>query len=187
MALIVTVGSADAQGFCTAEERDALIAAAPFDTSDWDEIDDDRKDALQALAPPAMDWMPLRGYRVYTGQALPFPRTHQIDKTVIPDEVKIAEAYITYLIAKPAMDKLSTEAASIGKAEVKSVSLEGLVSMTFASESLQKQGNYGQMSLSRLLLSRESPIWMAMSRGKHISRFRCFGATDRPTLLDAVS
>lgn len=185
MALVVTVGSSDATSLATNEEAATILADAPFDASSWDEMEEAAQDQCLTLAALALDWMPLRGYRVYADQALPFPRTHQKDTTVIPDEVKTAQVYGAFLVVKPAFEKIGNEAGSIGKAEVKSVTLEGLVSMTFASDALQRQGGIGSSSLTRLFLSRESPIWILMSR--HLSRFRCIGAVPRPTLLDAVS
>jgi hypothetical protein len=184
--LVITPGSPAANSFDTLDGISATLAAAPFDTSAWDDdIETDQQEQVAIFAALAMDFLPWRGYRVYENQALCCPRTHQSDVTIVPGEVKEAQAYIAFLGVKPAMAKIATEAGSIGKAEVKSVSLEGLVSMTFASEALERQGGTGQTSLIKLMLSREFPIWFKLAR--HLrGGFRVLGLNERPELLPEV-
>lgn len=184
--LITTPGGSAANSFDTLVGISATLAAAPFDTTAWDELDDSDQDQIAIFAALAMEFMPLRGWRVYTNQALAFPRTHQADQTIVPDEVKEAQAYIAFLGVKPAMAKIGTEASAIGKAEVKSVSLEGLVSMTFASEALQRQGATGETSLIRLMLSREFPVWFKLAKHLH-GGIRSIGTFTRPDLLDEIT
>lgn len=184
--LITTPGGSSSNSFDTLEGLDATLASAPFDTSSWDDLTDEQKDQIAIFGALAFNFLPLRGWRVYTNQALASPRTYQDDLTIVPQAFKTAQAYACFLGVKPAMAKIETEAGSIGKAEVKSVSLEGLVSMTFASDVLQRQGSTGETSLIRLMLSREFPIWFLLSPHLH-GGLRSFGTQTRPDLLDEIT
>lgn len=169
MALKTAVGGRESNSFCTVAEADAALvllgqeegATAP---ADWSALSQGQKEFRLQLAAAAMSFFPWRGTRVYCGQALPFPRDCQDDVTVVPDEIKVAQAQIAYnvihqaLKSEPAMDgdENPLEGSDL---RVTQVSLGGLLTVAFSGEPA-KAGTI----LDRLVKSLQFPIYLALQK-----------------------
>ena len=169
MALRVAVGGRESNSFCTVEEADAAItllqssegADAP---ADWIALSQGQKEFRLQLATAALSYFLWRGKRVYCGQALPFPRDCQEDVTVIPDEVKTAQAQIAYTVIHQALKSEPVMTGTENPLEgsnlrVTQVSLGGLLSVTFSGDPA-KAGTI----LTRLVQSLEFPIYLALAK-----------------------
>lgn len=94
MTIDVTVGGAYSNSFITLAEALTFIVHLPDGENVWTPLTDEEKEYRLRLAADIMGHLRLKGSRVYKHQRLPFPRTHQIDVTSIPFEVKEAQAFI---------------------------------------------------------------------------------------------
>jgi hypothetical protein len=63
-----------------------------------------RKEYILEIAAQLIGLMPISGSRVYEKQGLDFPRDSQLDVTIIPDEVKEAQALLACLVVQPNLD-----------------------------------------------------------------------------------
>ena len=106
MALVTTVGSPDADSYITVEEAEGLLAQWNHDMTSWVNLPVRSKENCLRLAAAMIDLLPLRGRKAnrqtddQEEQALAFPRDLQFDQTVIPEEVKLAQAEIALLVAR---------------------------------------------------------------------------------------
>lgn len=176
--LVCTVGGSLSNSFIMVSEALTILTAAPFDTSTWNSLSTSKKEQLLMYAALAMEYLPLRGYTVYENQALCFPRTHQADTTVVPAEVKLAQAYIAHLVIRRGLADLpAPEDGNTGQ-PVSSVSLGGLLSVGFGNQSVKASG------LAQLMMSSEFPIFLQL--GRHLATFRFRGDGARPELEPQV-
>lgn len=176
MALNTTIGSTKAKSFITVSESTSILTAAPIDTTEWNALSTTAKEQRLIYAAGSMAYLPWRGYRVYERQALCFPRSIQVDFSVIPDEIKEAQALIAWLVIHPA---LAATPSSKGESEprINSMSLGGAISVSFS----------GEESGSALNKMTKSPDFMVYFRlGEYLTRFRGRGSGDRPDLLAAI-
>jgi hypothetical protein len=153
LSLITTVGSSQTTSFVSILEADTILAAAPFDSSDWDDLIDTEREARLKYAVLLMDRLPWRGYRVYENQALCFPRSFQSDTTLVLDRIKEAQVYIAWLIVHRGLVSLSSPTEGRSGSPVTRVSLGGLLDVAFGSST----GSNGSF-LSLLIAFDEFPI-----------------------------
>lgn len=170
MALRSIVGGRDSDSFVGLSEVDAILDKFfPGDTNAWDDLTQSGQEVRLQLAAHVIGTLPLRGRKVYCGQALCFPRSCQDRCNKIPDEVKDAQVYVAYSVIHRALASSPAIAESISAARVKSVSLGGLLSVAFA-EGSHKGGNL----LDRITRSPFFPVyvmlkrWLAQIRGGRI-------------------
>ena len=133
MSLCKKVGGREADTYISVAEADALLANGPDDVSDWSSLLTEQKELRLRLAAQLLGYLPLRGLRIYRGQALDFPRSGQgVSPYVIPKGVKEAQAYLAYSVVHRALANRAAPSESIGNA-VRSVSLGGMLSVAFSS------------------------------------------------------
>lgn len=135
MTLNVTVGGAYAESFCTVTEAGTIITNAGLNTSNlshWNALSSTAKEMRLRLSAQFMGTLPLRGKRVYKYQALCFPRTSQLVKTVVPSAVKEAQALFAYLLIDPNIaitdpTQTTAESTQLETALVRSVEVMGIM------------------------------------------------------------
>jgi len=181
--IVTTVGGSLSNSFATVEEADAILADAPFDTSGWDDIEyegDGPKAQRLILAAQLMAFLPWKGYRVYTNQALCFPRSFQADTTVMLDAVKEIQTYLAWFGVHRGIVNMSDPGQGIDSPEIKSLSLGGFLGVTFASDALRKPSD-------AILEFLQVGDWVVYLKAVELmSQFRGFGADERPDLLEQV-
>lgn len=132
MSLKCDVGGRDSVSFITVDEADEILERLPDDTTAWAALSTQEKEYRLLLAAQVIGTLPLRGIRAYRGQALAFPRTCHGFRRMIPIEVKEVQAMIAYSVIHRALANrpaVTEEATGIGA--IKSVSLGGLISVSF--------------------------------------------------------
>jgi len=99
--LVTTVGGANSNSYITAEEASSILTSIGFNSVSWLTASTAVKEYTLALAANLIGLLPLRGNRVYIDpitdryiQALDFPRDIQSDTSVIPNDVKEAQAIL---------------------------------------------------------------------------------------------
>ena len=159
MALDTTVGSATADSMITVLEADEIIARSfPSDYEEWDNLDTEVKEQMLKNGVSFFSYLPLRGDVAYEGQSMPFPRTVQTDITVIPQEVKDAQAEISFnVVYRTYKSQPSIDLGASTTSQVKKLSLGGLLSIDFsntsdASGGIMEQFTRGVNSLTWLKL-----------------------------------
>jgi hypothetical protein len=105
VALIVTIGGSDSQSMASVQEIESyLIFVYGALPASWSARSYTQKEFLAELSALAFGWLPLRGRRTYVSQKLAFPRDYQVDRGIIPDEVKKAQSLIAHEIMEPSLD-----------------------------------------------------------------------------------
>lgn len=90
MALVATVGAANADSYITLAEADAYLAAR-FGTAAWDALSDDDKEKALRQATREVDRHRFRGSKAFVDGSLQFPRYEQSEAlTVNPRSVREA-------------------------------------------------------------------------------------------------
>lgn len=179
MALITTCGSGNANSFITAADASTRLATVPIDITAWTALSSTAKEQRLIYAAHVMDYLPWIGWRVYTDQALCWPRTCQDDPTDVPEGIKDAQAMIAYLIVHRGLVAMTLPSAGPSGGDATSVSIGGL-NVGFGSGEPSLSGS----SLNKFIKNNEFLIYARISR--YLSVFRARGAGDRPDLLDAV-
>jgi hypothetical protein len=126
-----------------------------------------------------MATLSFRGYQVYEEQALCFPRTCQSDVSIIPTNVKEAQALIAWLVIHRGLASLSLPNEGTSGSPVTSVSLGGLLSVSFATSPTPKGS-----SLDEAVSSEYFPIYMALA--EYLAPVRIMNG-DRPVKLPKVA
>lgn len=138
MSLCKKVGGRESNSYITVSEAAVFLAAGPDDVADWTALPTEQKELRLRLAAQLIGNLPLRGHRIYDGQALDFPRSSQRDSPyAIPSAVKEAQAYIAFAVVHRAMVNRPDPSETVGS-DVKSVSLGGMLSVTFSDKTLGK-------------------------------------------------
>lgn len=133
MSLVTTVGGAQSNSFETLSNMETFLTSI-FGTlvTTWSSLTTAQKEFQAEMAADWIGYLPLRGRRAYRNQGLAFPRTCQLDSSVMPDRVKEAQALMLYEVVHRAWnieeDSLEEGAEQVGS--VKSVSL-GVLSVSF--------------------------------------------------------
>lgn len=179
MSLIPVVGGWRSNSFITVSEATSILTASPVDTTEWSAVSTPDKEQRLILAARAMATLSFRGYRVYEEQALCFPRTCQPDVTVIPTNVKEAQALIAWLVIHRGLVSLSSPNEGTSGSPVTSVSLGGLLSVSFATSPAPKGS-----SLDEAIVSEYFPVYMALV--EYLTPLRIMNG-DRPVKLPRVA
>lgn len=162
MALKTGVGGRYSDSFVTLTEADTILAGLPDDVSAWTSLTDTEKEYRLKLAAQIIGYLPLRGKMIYRGQALCFPRSGGIwPPKEIPPEVKEVQAMIAYSVVHRALVNRPTATEETGS-KVSSVSLGGLLSVSFAIGKSATVGNGNLMDM--LSASINFPIYVRMKR-----------------------
>jgi hypothetical protein len=140
MALKLHVGGAESDSFVTVLEADDYLENLPDDTTEWEELSTEAKELRLQLAAQLMGHLPFRGYTVYRYQRLCFPRTSQPygRRFQIPNDIKRAQAFVAYSIVHrslAARAAMGEDGADASWGTPRSISLAGLVSVSFSGES----------------------------------------------------
>jgi len=166
MALMTKVGGAESNSFITLAEMTTLLASLPDETDSWEDLEEEAQEYRLKLGAQAIGFLPLAGSRAYCSQALSFPRTSQGNVKVIPDEVKEAQAFLTYsVIHRGLAGRPSSVVEAESGARVSQVSLGGLLSVSFAGTAISA-GNI----LDKLIRSSQFPLFLGMK--KFLSQIR---------------
>ena len=174
MSLIKKVGGKESNSFVTLTEADDIIEGDGFpdDAGEWEDLEDEAKEYRLRLGADLMSSLPLKGNRVFCGQALCFPRDHQVNVHLIPDEVKETQCFVAYAVVHRGLaSRPETTDEPESGARVKSVSLGGLLSVSFDGTPATTG-----TSLDKVIRSSQFPAYLAMT--KHLTQFR--GSTVRP-------
>ena len=183
MALLTPVGGRESNSFCTLAEAEAslLLYVSEDGTTlpaDWDALKEPQKEYRLLLAVAALAYFPWRGKRVYCGQALPFPRDFQEDHTIVPQDIKDAQALIVYHAIHQAMkgrpDEEGTENPLEGAdLRVTQVSLGGMLAVALSGDPA-KAGTIIEWLVKTALF----PIYLQLA--KYTSQVRGGVIEDRP-------
>ena len=134
MALVITPGSPDADSMATVDEANIYISGnfPEEDVAIWDALELSKKEQLLRLGAEVMGYLPFRGYKMYIGQTMVFPRNLFPS---IPQIVKNAQIELTMNVALRAelvQPSIATGAESSSK--ISQVSLAGIISVSFDEE-----------------------------------------------------
>jgi hypothetical protein len=168
MSLITKIGGRESTSFVKLDEALDIITGDGFpdDSSEWEDLEDAAQEYRLWLGANAMSFLPLKGKRVFCGQALCFPRSTQLNFHMIPQAVKETQCFVAYgvihrgLASRPD-DPSETELG----ARVKSVSLGGLLSVAFDSSRLETG-----TGLDKIIRSSQFPAYMGLA--KYLAQFR---------------
>jgi hypothetical protein len=129
------------------------------------------KEYMLKLGAQLMGYLPLKGERVYTDQALDFPRTSQKVTTEIPVSVKEAQALITCLVVYPNIIKqesLSEDVllpTAIQNSVVDKVQVAGIMTVSTSSSASASESSLGGTTTSFLASAANAfmlPIYLRM-------------------------
>lgn len=138
MSLCKKVGGRESNTYISVTDADALLEHGPDDVTDWKALSTEEKELRLRLAAQMIGYLPLRGYRMYRGQSLDFPRSGQGGGyRTIPLGVREAQAYLAYAVVHRALVNRPAPSEAVGSS-VKSVSLGGMLSVTFAESGMGK-------------------------------------------------
>ncbi|MFH0825762.1 MAG: DnaT-like ssDNA-binding protein [Pseudomonadota bacterium] len=180
MSLVSTVGGTDSNSFITSTEANAILADAPFDAGGWLELGETAREKRLELAAVALALLPFGGYRVYQDQALAFPRTCQRITSVIPQEIKEAQAYVAFLVIGPMLSHCAESSSELAAPSVSRASLDGVIDVSFDESSGNRRGSW----LHRAILSDDLPIRLKLDR--YLTLFRGRGSGNRPAPVKSV-
>jgi hypothetical protein len=178
MSLIVKVGGRESNSFTTLAEADEIILAEGFpdDSAEWEDLEEEAKNYRLILGAEIMCKLPLGGLRVYCGQALAFPRTNQVNDHIIPLEVKETQCFLSYSVIHRGLAARPDAASETETgANVKSVSLGGLLSVSFEGRPIEN----GTV-LDKAIRSSQFPAYMRMKR--YMQSFRGVSVRDADEL-----
>lgn len=159
MSLKIIKGGRDSESFITVAEADALLADLPDDPAEWEALSEADKEYRLILSAQVLGLLPWRGRQTYCGQALCWPRS--VYQHGIPAEVKEAQAQVAYTVIHRGLAQLPDSASEDpSMSDLKSVSLGGILSVTFATDG----GLSGGTMLDRLVGSIQFPVYMRLKR-----------------------
>ena len=136
MSLKTSVGGRDSNSFATLAEANSHIADLPNDSTEWDGLSDDQKEYRLILAAQLMSMLPWKGRRTYCGQNLALPRDVPGMKTGYPADVKNAQTEIAYLVIHRGLSNMADVTDSASGSDLKSISLGGLLTVSYAGSSV---------------------------------------------------
>lgn len=166
MSLRTSAGGRDTESFVSVAEADTFIAALPDDPTKWTALSTEEKEYRLILAAQIVGMLPNRGRKIYCGQALAYPRSGQGgDGTTIPEIIKEVQAQLAYSVVHRGLAKLPDVEDDASGPAIKSVSLGGLLSVTFASGPLSR----GSL-LDQMISSIQFPVYLRLKR--YLSQFR---------------
>ena len=193
MDLDTTVGGAYANSFVELADADDYITNSgsyPAGLDAWLDLEDTAREFRLRVAAQFIGVLPLRGYPIYEYQALSFPRSFQLDQTIIPEAVMEAQALIAYLIVDRNIAEQEAEATGgdilLESALVKSVKIMGVLEVglqnTMDAATLKQQSLVSKPLFYKAMKAYGLPIWFLLK--PYIAQFRggTF-ATTSPTLL----
>lgn len=176
MSLITRIGASSANSFVTLDQADAIMPVVlPDDVSAWTALSTAQKEYRLVVAAQIMSYLALRGKKTYHNQALCFPRVmwnrdygvwsseldYEVDHHMafrIPDEVKDAQCMIALSVVHRGLAN-RPEATEADAAAVTSVSLGGMLSVSFGSLDVG-----GSTSLDMIMSSTQSLVYFKLKR-----------------------
>ena len=128
MRLVKHIGGRESNTFISLAEMSTFLSEIYTDVEReaWDDLEVSQQVHRLVMGATVMGMLPLRGRKIYVGQALCFPRSIQKNPKRIPEDIKRAQAEITYSVVHRAM--VSREGVADGEVsnqKVASVSLGG--------------------------------------------------------------
>lgn len=165
MSLDVTIGTKTATSYVDIDDADDILALMPDDDTDWLALTDNEKELRLKWAANLMMYLPWRGTRQYR-QRLSWPRSNTIaEESTIPDEVKDAQAMIAFQVIHRALVNRPDIDAEVDDPDLKSISISGLVSLTYSDKRMPKG-----MPFMAALRSIHFPIILTLE--PYLTRFR---------------
>jgi len=203
VALVSEIGATDQNSFVeSVEDATMWLATQPFDTSALEDMDDDVIEAGLIYAALMMAYLPWRGYRLDANQPLCWPRIgigriyemgsddlaalYDTQSTTIPDAIWQSQVLIWWFVVRRGFVSQTDPVIGIERSEITSVSLAGLVTVSFNPQGSAAAGS----SLNKMISSSEFPIYLLL--GNYLAKVRTRGARDRtrsvffPNAMDTV-
>lgn len=166
MALNVKVGGRTSDSFITVAEADAYMPSLPDADIEWNDLGTEAKEYRLKLAANLVGFLRLKGMKAYRGQRLAFPRTHQPNPKVIPDEVKEAQAFIAVSVVHRGLANRPTKAKKKESVnDIDRLELGGALMVSFG-----KGKTSPQDVLSRLVQSAQFPALIGLK--SHLVQIR---------------
>jgi len=166
MTLITTVGSREATSFCDVDYADDLLATMPDDDADWLALETAEKELRLKWAAALMTYLPWRGTRQYRNQRLCWPRRGTIAEVdTVPDDIKDAQAMLAYMVVHRALSNRPDPESETDDPDLKSISISGLVSLTYADKRMPKG-----IPFLQIIRSVHFPIVLTLE--PYLTRFR---------------
>jgi hypothetical protein len=167
MALRVHVGGRESDSLVSLADADVCIKATyPEDSDSWLDLASESREHMLRLGAQLLGMLPLRGRTIYCGQALCFPRSSQHNPKIIPDEAKQAQCELSYSVIYRAIVSAPTmEEGEISGSRVSSVSLGGLLAVSFAGSAVTS----GTL-LDKIVRSVQFPTYLGLK--KYLSQMR---------------
>lgn len=151
MALVTLAGSPTANSLLTLAEAAEYIAASysESDAAAWDALSADKQESCLVVGANVLAYLPFRGKRMYIGQTQVFPR--DIEPT-IPEVAKQAQVDITMqIVVRAEMVRPGVSSGLTSSSKINSVSLAGMISVSFDTEGDMSGSILEQLSRSLLL------------------------------------
>jgi Putative DnaT-like ssDNA binding protein len=137
LSLITSIGGPESNSYVSLSWAETYLATLFGTLSDeWTTLSTEMREYRLEMGAALIGWLPLRGHRVYKQQSLSFPRSCQTDVTVIPENVKNAQALLAYEVAHLAVNaetSLTDNGISQDGASVRFIGL-GALQVTLGSE-----------------------------------------------------
>jgi len=166
MALNVKVGGRNSDSFITVSEADTLMGNLPDADIEWNDLGTSQKEYRLKMAANLIGFLRLKGMKAYRGQRLAFPRTHQPNVKIIPDEVKEAQAFIAMSVVHRGLANRPTSAKKKQSTnDIERLQLGGALMVTFG-----KGKTAPQDALSSLVQSAQFPALLGMKN--HLVQIR---------------
>ncbi|MBI4962497.1 MAG: hypothetical protein HY913_04410 [Desulfomonile tiedjei] len=184
MALVTTIGSKNSNSYITLAYADSVISVSSiYDTTAWNALTDAAREERLVLACLLMNRLSWAGFKVYTNQALAFPRWWTSgDEIEIPENVQKAQALIAYDVIHRGTVNVSDPSSGTSKAAVKSLSLFQSLSVTRADGPMSP----GDASLFEMLIrSSHFPIYLLIE--PYLTLFTVLPEPQGPELLNEVT
>lgn len=135
MSLRTSLGGRDSNSFITVTEANNFIKNnLPDAATEWLALSTYQREYRLILAAMLMSYLPWAGVTTYCGQALCFPRRIRGNHLGCPCEVQETQAYIAYSVIHRGIANRPTVEEETPGEKVKSVSMGGLLSITFGGE-----------------------------------------------------
>lgn len=181
MSLNIRTGGRETDSFVTVAEADVLIEQLPDDSTEWQALSTAQKEYRLILAAQLVGYLPLRGYKIYRGQALAFPRSGGLyPPRLIPPEVKETQVFIAYAVIHRALSNRPDVTESQGSA-VHQISLGGLLFVGFG---VGKSGATGNL-MDQIMSSLSAPVYIRMKR--YLAQMRGWQADEAVYTLSSTT
>lgn len=137
MPLNCEISSATADSMITLDEMLSFIELfyTQEEVAEWNNLPLDLQEEMLRYGAMMFDYVPLRGDVAVAGQSMPFPRTCQADTTIIPQEIKQAQAdMVMNVVVRTYISRSSATAGATSDAQVKSIDFGGLLQIDFSGQ-----------------------------------------------------